>query len=216
MPLLEKITCWSANLLSYSGRVQQIKSIIFGIQTYWAEIFLFPKKVIKMINTICRTFLWTGSVSVSKKALVTWEKVCRPKAAGGLNILYLELWNKAAILKHLWDIARKKDCLWIQWIHTHYTKTRSLETITTPKAASWVIRKIMDTKDLILQHQGFHGNLSTRLLSVHAEKGFSINYVKLMPQIPKQIGKYSSKSNHSSKIPVYTLASFTTKACHSG
>ncbi|KAG5569702.1 hypothetical protein H5410_059468 [Solanum commersonii] len=28
------------------------------------------------------------------------KKVCRPKAAGGLNILLLELWNKTAILKH--------------------------------------------------------------------------------------------------------------------
>ncbi|KAG5569703.1 hypothetical protein H5410_059469 [Solanum commersonii] len=36
-------------------------------------------------------------------------------------------------------------------------------------------------------HQGFHGNLLTRLLSVHAGKGFSIKkmYVKLIPQYLK-------------------------------
>ncbi|WMV31437.1 hypothetical protein MTR67_024822 [Solanum verrucosum] len=82
---------------------------------------------------------------------------------------------------------RKKDCLWIQWIHSYDIKTRALDAITTSKAASWVVRKILVTKDLILQHQGFHGNLLTRLLSVHAGKGFFIKkmYVKLMPQYLK-------------------------------
>lgn len=38
LPLIEKITamvtCWSAKLLSYAGRCQLIKAVIFGIQTY--------------------------------------------------------------------------------------------------------------------------------------------------------------------------------------
>lgn len=64
LPLIEKITakitCWSAKLLSYAGRVQLI-------------IFLTPKKVMKSIEQNCRTFLCTGNVTISKKALVSWE-----------------------------------------------------------------------------------------------------------------------------------------------
>lgn len=55
----------------------------------------------KAIEAICRTFLWTDTTTISKKALVAWEKVCRLTAAGGLNILDIKLWNKAAIIKHL-------------------------------------------------------------------------------------------------------------------
>lgn len=39
-----RIRCWSTKLLSYSGRVQLIKSILFEMQTYWAQIFLLPKR----------------------------------------------------------------------------------------------------------------------------------------------------------------------------
>ncbi|XP_009791749.1 uncharacterized protein [Nicotiana sylvestris] len=77
-------------------------------------IFVLPKKVMKAIEAICKTFLMTCTATISKKALVAWEKVCRPIAAAGLNILDIKIWNKAAIIKHLWDITRKKDCLWLR------------------------------------------------------------------------------------------------------
>ncbi|XP_021713494.1 uncharacterized protein LOC110681652 [Chenopodium quinoa] len=43
-PLVEKVTAriqgWMARHLSYAGRIQLIKSVLFGIQTYWAQIFI--------------------------------------------------------------------------------------------------------------------------------------------------------------------------------
>ncbi|XP_060183094.1 uncharacterized protein LOC132613052 [Lycium barbarum] len=78
IPLIEKITtkiqCWSSKLLSYAGRLQMIKLVLFGLQTYWAQIFILPKKVLKLIEAICRTFLWTGDSTNSEKALVAWER----------------------------------------------------------------------------------------------------------------------------------------------
>ncbi|KAK6792189.1 hypothetical protein RDI58_011270 [Solanum bulbocastanum] len=35
-----------------------------------------------MTEGACRTYLWTGSVVRSRKALVSWEKLCLPKVAG--------------------------------------------------------------------------------------------------------------------------------------
>ncbi|XP_060177863.1 uncharacterized protein LOC132607802 [Lycium barbarum] len=118
----ERIQCWSAKLLSYAGRLQLIKSVVFGLQTYWAQIFILPKRIMKMSNSLCRTFLLTGTTETSKRALVSWDKVCLPTSAGGLNVLNLGLWNKAAILKQLWALAENKECLWIRilvWLGVH-------------------------------------------------------------------------------------------------
>lgn len=65
-------------------------------------MFLMPKKVIKMIEAICRSYLWSGEANVTKIALVVWDKVCLPKSAGGLSILNLKIWNQVAICKLLW------------------------------------------------------------------------------------------------------------------
>lgn len=68
--------------------------------------------------------MWSG---IDKKALLAWEKICYPQSAGGLNILDIAIWNKAAISKLLWNPCRKKDRLWVIWVHTYYIKKRNLE-----------------------------------------------------------------------------------------
>ncbi|XP_059302208.1 uncharacterized protein LOC132054172 [Lycium ferocissimum] len=183
--ITEKMKCWYARLLSYASRLQLIKSVIFGVQIYWAQIFILPKRIMKMIDSICRSFLWTGSTEISKKALVSWAKICLPKAAGGHNVLDLCLWNKAAILKHLWALAKKKDCLWIRWVHSYYIKQDYLCPI--PANATWVVRKILEVRKYVLQSQTLQGDLHTRLSTVVAGSKFSIQqmYVALLPQYQK-------------------------------
>ncbi|XP_060210735.1 uncharacterized protein LOC132637698 [Lycium barbarum] len=53
-PLLDKmvgrVTSWTARFLSYARRLQLIKSVLFSIQTFWGQIFILPKKIIRMIE----------------------------------------------------------------------------------------------------------------------------------------------------------------------
>lgn len=48
LPLVKKITeridCWSSKLLSYAGRLQLIKSVLFGVQIYWSKVFILPQR----------------------------------------------------------------------------------------------------------------------------------------------------------------------------
>ncbi|XP_049352687.1 uncharacterized protein LOC125817181 [Solanum verrucosum] len=86
-PLIDKmvgrITSWTTKFISYAGRMQLVKTILFSIQTFWAQVFVLPKKIVKLIDSICRSFLWTGKEDVSKKALFSWDTIYKPKSAGG-------------------------------------------------------------------------------------------------------------------------------------
>nr|XP_016438087.1 PREDICTED: uncharacterized protein LOC107764077 [Nicotiana tabacum] len=136
---------WTTKYLSYAGRVVLVKSVLFAIQTFWAQIFILPKKVIQFIETICRRFLWTGDAEPTKKALIAWERLCSPKAAGGLNFIDVELWNEVAICKLLWNICTRKEKLWVHWVHTYYVKGQAVWNVE-PKNASWAIQKIFQAK----------------------------------------------------------------------
>lgn len=84
--------------------------------------------------------MWTGSAEASKKALIAWEKLCCPKSSGGLNFLDVNTWNKAAIGKCLWNLRKKKDKLWVEWIHIYYGKgVLGLQA----KQASWIVQRIL-------------------------------------------------------------------------
>ncbi|XP_060182277.1 uncharacterized protein LOC132611938 [Lycium barbarum] len=69
--IIAKINYWFSKIFSYASRLQLIKSVLFGGQSYWAQIFLIPKKFLKMVEAICRSFLWIGDSAISKKALVS-------------------------------------------------------------------------------------------------------------------------------------------------
>lgn len=44
-----KTKSWTDRYLSYAGRSQLIKSILFSMQTYWSSLFIIPIRVIKEI-----------------------------------------------------------------------------------------------------------------------------------------------------------------------
>ncbi|XP_070003400.1 uncharacterized protein LOC142165733 [Nicotiana tabacum] len=184
MPLVERIVdrirSWTSKFLSYAGRLQLIKSVLFEIQTYWAQVFFIPKKVIKLINGICRNYLWTGSHDTSHRVPIAWETLCKPETAGGINIIDYERWNKAALTKLLWVIMSKKDKLWIKWIHCHYIKKKDITTMEIPRQASLLVRKLFTARE-------WWANDFTRIQTCTQNGKFSIRKACLhtTPQYPK-------------------------------
>lgn len=184
MPLVEKIVdkirSWTSKLLSYAGRIQLIKSVLFEIQTYWAKVFLIPKKIIKLVNGICRNYLWTGSHETSHRNPIAWETLCKPMAAEGLNIISYVRWNKAALSKLIWALMAKKDKLWIKWIHCHYIKKKDINTMEIPKQVSWLVRKLFGAREWCATD-------GTGLQTCTNNGQFSIRkaYIQTTPQYPK-------------------------------
>ncbi|XP_010315566.2 uncharacterized protein [Solanum lycopersicum] len=148
---MARINSWTAKKLSYAGRAQLVKTVLFGVQAYWAQLFIIPAKIIKLIEGLCRSYLWAGVGYVTKKALIAWDKVCSPKYEGGLGLINLKTWNRSAIAKLCWDLANKEDKLWIKWIHAYYIKGQREWKIS--NNASWMVQKIMSAKATVDQVQ---------------------------------------------------------------
>ncbi|OIT30778.1 hypothetical protein A4A49_58251, partial [Nicotiana attenuata] len=68
-----KIKSWGTRNLSYAWRVLLVNTVLMHIHTYWASIFVLPKKVIKSIIGVCICFLWDGKVYSNKPQLVAWD-----------------------------------------------------------------------------------------------------------------------------------------------
>ncbi|GAU38712.1 hypothetical protein TSUD_396400 [Trifolium subterraneum] len=110
--IVGRITHWSSKLLSYAGRIQLLQNVIFAMTNYWLQCLPFPRAVLHKINSICRTFFWTGSVEKSRKIPIAWTSVCQPKCHSGLNLIDIEVWNRITLLKLLWNLCGKSDSLW--------------------------------------------------------------------------------------------------------
>jgi hypothetical protein len=81
--ITSKVQHWTCRTLSYAGRVQLINSVLFSIQVYWASLFLLPGQVIKNVEQIMKSFLWSGSDMRTTGAKVAWDQICLLKKEGG-------------------------------------------------------------------------------------------------------------------------------------
>lgn len=92
----------------------------------------------------------------------------------------------------------KKDNLWIRWVHTFYIRNRTVESSPIPKNAAWVVRKIMETRNLILELHGIHGDLVNKLVQLQKGGKFSISklYHMQLPQLQKVLWKSITMQPH--------------------
>lgn len=94
--IVAKIKSWSAKHLSFAGRLQLIKLVLFSVQVYWTSTFILPKKVIKTIEQKFSAFLWKGMDSKAYGAKVAWKDICVPKNEGGLGLKRTVEWEPSS------------------------------------------------------------------------------------------------------------------------
>lgn len=152
-PLLDKVTAtlcsWAGLNLSYAGKIEVIKSVIQGIQSFWLGIIPISSTVLDKISAICRRFLWGGDF-----AKVAWNTICCGKKFGGLGLMNTKVWNTALLAKILWNIHSKKDTLWCKWIHHVYLRTTSIWLTTTRKGFPPLMKKLLEIRDSLIASQG--------------------------------------------------------------
>jgi len=151
IPLVERITSriklWTSTSLTYAGRLQLIKSILFSIQVYWSSIFILPGATIKKIESILAAFLWKGTTLSTAGAKVAWSSICYPLQEGGLGIKRLKVWNRAATIKHIWRLLTNGESIWTSWVKKHLLRDISFWHINIPSNPSWSWRKILQSHD---------------------------------------------------------------------
>lgn len=142
-----KIRSWSSKFLSYAARVQLVTVVLKSICTYWSQLFILPRAVIKKMDAICRNYLWHADPSNTAPGNVNWNDVCTPKKLRRLGIRNLARWNEAAVGKLAWHVTHLQESLWVRWVHGVYTKGANWSIFNPPVTASWSLKKICRVKD---------------------------------------------------------------------
>ena len=132
-PLLDKLNrkfrSWTVRSLSFAGRTQLLTSVIMGTINFWISTFVLPKGCIRLIESMCARFLWSGDMDRRGQAKVSWATVCLPKAEGGLGLRSLTAWNTTLCLRYIWLLFSEKVSLWSSWHRFHSLSHNSFWTI---------------------------------------------------------------------------------------
>ncbi|GAV92882.1 zf-RVT domain-containing protein [Cephalotus follicularis] len=144
--IMARVNSWTSKALSFAGRLQLIKSTLVNMQVFWCSVFFLPGSVIKECVRMLRTFLWGQS-----KGKVKWADVCKPLKEGGLGVKDLRLWNKALLLKQVWNIL-KNQSLWANWCHAHLMRHTNFWELPVRGPLSWSWRQMLRLRMLAKEH----------------------------------------------------------------
>ena len=149
--IIRKIKNWTNRVLSYAGRAQLVKSVLFSMQVYWASMFIIPKKVIRDVEAALRAFFWSGNEMKTSGAKVAWEHLCVPRNEGGLGFKGMEEWTKAANVKHIWSLfsGGGEVSMWCQWVKSYLLRNRSFWDVKILSDPSWVWRKLLSLRNRV-------------------------------------------------------------------
>jgi hypothetical protein len=102
MDIIERRLTTCSSLLSYSGRLEMVNSILTSTATYAICSLKLHKGVIDNIDRARKQCLWRGTDTTKKGGnLAAWPLVTKPKDKGGLGVINLSVQNDALLLKHL-------------------------------------------------------------------------------------------------------------------
>ncbi|TYK26641.1 putative non-LTR retroelement reverse transcriptase [Cucumis melo var. makuwa] len=99
-PLIQRITSrirsWFAQVLSFAGRLQLIRSVLRSLQVFWASVFVLPTYVHNKVDKILRSYLWRD----------------KEEGRGGVKVAWVEV--EAYILKgrSLWEVDSRVGRSW--------------------------------------------------------------------------------------------------------
>jgi len=100
--LQDKVSKWTIRSLNLAGRLVLTKAMLQAIPIFMLSALPAPKGVLQQFRNIQRNFLWGKEETKRKWALVSWDKICKPKNHGGLRLDDQEILSKALGAKLWW------------------------------------------------------------------------------------------------------------------
>lgn len=82
----DKIERWTFRVLNLAGRFILTKVVLQSIPIFFLYALPSPKGVLHQLRNIQRDFLWGKEETRKKWALMSWDKVCKPKSHGSVGL----------------------------------------------------------------------------------------------------------------------------------
>lgn len=129
-----RLSGWKSRSLSLAGRITLTKAVLMSIPIHTMSSILLPASLLEQLDKVSRNFLWGSTVEKRKQHLLSWKKVCRPKAAGGLGLRASKDMNRALLAKVGWRLLNDKVSLWARVLRRKYK-------VTDVHDSSWLVPK---------------------------------------------------------------------------
>jgi hypothetical protein len=151
----KRLSSWTYRALNLPSRLILLKSVLQALPVYTFSALAAPNFILNAIKALQRNFLWQGLKAGKKFALISWEKLCRPKIQGGLGIRDPSILNKVLSAKIWWRWLKRPQDLWARLWRRKYTPNATERSLIrwnedTPGSLIWTTAR--QNRHLVVNH----------------------------------------------------------------
>lgn len=147
-----RLSGWRSRTLSWADMSALISTVAQNLPNYTMSSFKVPSCIYDKLDGLTRCFWWKPNNEDGKfLALKSWDKLCYPKAKGGLGFKKAAVFNNALLAKLAWLIASKRDSLCMLLLRAKYKVRQGWLYANRPKICSPLWKAIEGTKSIIVK-----------------------------------------------------------------
>ncbi|KAI0511115.1 hypothetical protein KFK09_011738 [Dendrobium nobile] len=115
----KKLANWSANFLSFGGRLVLIKSVLNSIPIYLFHTLMPSFNICSKMERLINRFFWGSKLNSNAIHWAAWSKICGPLEEGGMGCK--NIFDSAIAFSHkLWFTFRSNNNLWSRYMNIKY------------------------------------------------------------------------------------------------
>ncbi|KAL0009260.1 hypothetical protein SO802_010762 [Lithocarpus litseifolius] len=141
----------SAFLPDSAGRETLIKAVAQATPTYSMSCFKLPDSLCKELGAMICRFWWGQKKEERKIPWIAWDKLCKPKADGGMGFKDLKSFNLALLAKQGWRLLHNQNTLFHQVFKAKYFENSTFLEAELGKHPSFAWRSIMAAKNVVAE-----------------------------------------------------------------
>nr|GEV43027.1 RNA-directed DNA polymerase, eukaryota, reverse transcriptase zinc-binding domain protein [Tanacetum cinerariifolium] len=124
-----RLSKWKMKMLSISGRLTLLKSVLESMPIFHMSIFKAPLGVLPKLESIRSHFFNGHSLDSNKASWVKWKSVLASKDNGGLGVSSLYALNRALMFKWIWRFHTHDLSLWVKVIKAVYGTDGNMDSL---------------------------------------------------------------------------------------
>ncbi|XP_057811629.1 uncharacterized protein LOC131025859 [Salvia miltiorrhiza] len=124
--IFKKLQGWDNKLFSAGGKEVLIKSVLQSIPTYAMACFCLPVGICSDIQKACCDFCWGANEKGKNIHWASWDRLCKPKARGGVGFRKLCAFNQALLAKQVWRLLKNPNTLFGRVLKQRYFREGNL------------------------------------------------------------------------------------------
>lgn len=145
-----RIKGWDKKMLSKGGKKILLKTVAQSLPNYAMSIFLLPKQLCTNMERLMSKFWWRSSSDKDRSICwMSWKRMCRRKAKGGLGFRQLYEFNVALLGKQGWRLISDEHSLVSRLYKARYYPNESFLTAKVGNNPSYIWRSILEAHILL-------------------------------------------------------------------